>query len=152
MPGVDKPDPRSLGWVPAGVSPRPRRTEIAEKVVGGLNRGLDVLLQLGALALVTKIGLDRAGIAAVVGQLETAGLAQHVGVDLEAEVGTLAQPLDQLLVAVDRDRRLALGHKQVRRPAHSLQPTQGPQFAVAQVLWHFDRRMAPSSASFAPIR
>jgi hypothetical protein len=40
---------------------------------------------------VAKIDLDRPGIDAVIGQLEAAGVTQHVGVDLEAELGTIAQ-------------------------------------------------------------
>jgi hypothetical protein len=37
-----------------------------------------------------EIGLDGSGIDAVVGQLEAAGVAQHVRVDLEADLGFVA--------------------------------------------------------------
>ena len=47
----------------------------------------------------TKIGLDRSGIDAVVGQLEAAGVAQHVRVDLHIEACSLTSALDHRLKA-----------------------------------------------------
>jgi hypothetical protein len=44
---------------------------------------------------VAEIGLDGPGIDAVVGQLEAAGVAQHVRVDLHIEVCSLTSALDQ---------------------------------------------------------
>jgi hypothetical protein len=52
--------------------------------------------------LVAEIGLDRPGIGAVVGQLEAAGVAQHVGVDLEAELGGLTCPFNQFSGSLQR--------------------------------------------------
>src|SRR4029077_12358141 len=49
--------------------------------------------------LVAKIGLDRPGIDAVVGQLEAAGVAQHVRVDLHIEPSSLTSALDHRLKA-----------------------------------------------------
>ncbi len=46
-----------------------------------------------------KIGLDRSGIDAVVGQLERAGVAQHVRVDLHIEPSSLSGALDHRLKA-----------------------------------------------------
>jgi hypothetical protein len=52
---------------------------------------------------------------------------------LEAEPHPSARPLHHLLVAVDRDRRFALGPEQVRRGAgFSLQAAQGSQLAPSQ--------------------
>jgi hypothetical protein len=49
--------------------------------------------------LVTKIGLDCSGIDAVVGQLEAAGVAQHVSVDLHTQSCSLTSALDHRLKA-----------------------------------------------------
>jgi len=46
-----------------------------------------------------KIGLDRPGIDAVVGQREAAGVAQHLRVDLHIEASSLASALDHRLKA-----------------------------------------------------
>jgi hypothetical protein len=47
--------------------------------------------------LVAKIGLDRSGIHAVVGQLEAAGVPQHVRVYLHIEAHSLTSSLDHRL-------------------------------------------------------
>ena len=41
-----------------------------------------------------EIGLDRARIMAVVGELVAAGMAEHVGVRLDAQIGRDGCPLD----------------------------------------------------------
>ena len=46
-----------------------------------------------------EVGLDRSAIDAVVGQLEAAGVAQHVRVDLHMEPSSLASVLDHRLKA-----------------------------------------------------
>src|SRR5438034_2684330 len=56
----------------------------------------------------------RAGVDAIVGRLETAGVPEHVGMHREAELGAHAQPLDHLLEPIRRDRGLALRHEEVR--------------------------------------
>ena len=48
---------------------------------------------------VAKIGLDCSGIDAVIGQLEAAGVAQHVRVDLHIEPSSLTSALDHRLKA-----------------------------------------------------
>jgi hypothetical protein len=63
--------------------------------------------------LVAEISLDRAGIDAIIGHLEAAGVPEHVGVYLETELGARAHPLDHLLKAIGRDRGLAPRHEQV---------------------------------------
>ena len=55
----------------------------------------------------TKIGLDRSGIDAVVGQLEPAGVAQHVRVDLHIEPSSLAGVLNHRLKATLGEWRTA---------------------------------------------
>src|SRR5215510_11497702 len=64
--------------------------------------------------LVAEVGLDRPGIGPVIGKLVAAGMAQHVGMHLEAELCLIAQPLDHLLKAIDRKWGYALGHEKVR--------------------------------------
>jgi len=49
--------------------------------------------------LVAEIGLDGPGIDAVVGQLEAAGVAQHVRVDLHIEACSLTSAFDHRLKA-----------------------------------------------------
>ena len=53
--------------------------------------------------------LDGAGILAVVGEGEPAGVPEHVRVDGEGEAGRLADRREQLAEAGRRHRRLALG-------------------------------------------
>ena len=56
----------------------------------GVARGL---LDIG----VPHVGLDRPGVVAIVGELKPRGMPQHVGVDLDAEIGFDAGALDQRL-------------------------------------------------------
>ena len=49
--------------------------------------------------LVAEIGLDRAGVDALVSQLEAASVAQHVRVDLHIEACSLNSALDHRLEA-----------------------------------------------------
>ena len=42
-----------------------------------------------------EIGLDRARVVAVVGELVAAGMAEHVGMRLDAQIGRDGCPLDQ---------------------------------------------------------
>ena len=65
--------------------------------------------------LVAKIGLDRSGIDAVVGQLEAAGVAQHVRVDLHIEACSLTSALDHRLKATLGERRTAFRREYERR-------------------------------------
>jgi hypothetical protein len=65
--------------------------------------------------LVAKIGLDRPGIDAVVGQLEAAGVAQHVRVDLHIEACSLTSALDHRLKAALGEWRAAFRCEHQRR-------------------------------------
>ena len=58
---------------------------------------------------VPKIGLQRAGIDAIVGELETAGVAQHGRVHLGLEPRGRGCPLQDPAKAGGRERRLAPG-------------------------------------------
>jgi hypothetical protein len=46
---------------------------------------------------VPEVGLDRAGVDALVSQLKSAGMTKHVRVDLHFEAGSLASALDHCL-------------------------------------------------------
>ena len=65
--------------------------------------------------LVAEIGLDRSGIDAVVGQLEAAGVAQHVRVDLHIEACSLTSALDHRLKATLGEWRAAFRCEHERR-------------------------------------
>ena len=75
----------------------------------------------------TKIGLDRSGIDAVVRQLKPAGMAQHVRVDLHIEPSSLASALDHRLKATLGEWRAAFRCEHERRfgVLFTLEPPQG---------------------------
>jgi hypothetical protein len=50
---------------------------------------------------------------AVIGELESAGMAKHVGVDREWHVGSLADALDEAVETDGADWSAALGDKEV---------------------------------------
>ena len=74
-----------------------------------------------------EIGLDRPGIDAVVGQLEAAGVAQHVRVDLHIEPSSLTSALDHRLKATLGEWRAAFRCEHERRfgVLFTLEPPQG---------------------------
>ena len=65
--------------------------------------------------LVAEIGLDGPGIDAVVGQLEAAGVAQHVRVDFYIELSGLASALNHRLEATLGEWRAAFRCEHERR-------------------------------------
>ena len=65
--------------------------------------------------LVAEIGLDRSGIDPIIGQLEAAGVAQHVRVDLHIEPSGLAGALDHRLKATLGEWRAAFRCEHERR-------------------------------------
>ena len=77
--------------------------------------------------LVAKIGLDRPGIDAVVGQLEATSVAQHVRVDLHIEACGLTSALDHRLKATPGEWRAAFRCEHERRfgVLFTLEPPQG---------------------------
>jgi len=64
-------------------------------------------------ALVPHERLQRPGVDTATSERIAGCMAEHVRVDRERKVGGLAEPLDQLLGAVDRQRRLALAQEQM---------------------------------------
>ena len=64
---------------------------------------------------VAEVSLQRAGIFAVIRELKTAGVSQHMGVRLDAEIGHDRRPLDHAGKAGRRQRRTAFRHEHERR-------------------------------------
>ena len=60
---------------------------------------------------VSEIMLDRAGVAAIVGEFIAAGMAQHVGMNLERETSLDAQPCDHPTKAADGECPAAFGQE-----------------------------------------
>ncbi len=83
------------------------------------HRMLDVLM--------AEIGLQRAGIVALVCEGITAGVAQHVWVDA-LELGRFPGPRDHLRKACCGERRAAFGGEHKWRSRCSLELTQRPHF------------------------
>jgi len=75
----------------------------------------------------TKIGQDGPGIDAVVSQLEAAGVAQHVRVDLHIEAYSLTSALNHRLEATLGEWRAAFRCEYERRfgVLFTLEPPQG---------------------------
>jgi hypothetical protein len=63
----------------------------------------------------TEIVLDRAGVVSLIGELETAGVAQHVRVNGEAKPGLVASPSDDLPDRGIGHGRSTLGREDVWR-------------------------------------
>ena len=80
-----------------------------------------------------EVGLQRAGIDTVVGQLIAAGMAQHVRVDLDAEIGRDCCPLDHAGKTGRRERRAAFRNEhERRRSAVALVPAERPHLSAGQ--------------------
>jgi len=60
---------------------------------------------------VAEVGLQRAGIDAVIRQLVAAGVTEHVGVTLDAEIGCDRRPLDHAGETGRRQRRATFRHE-----------------------------------------
>src|SRR3712207_4029765 len=76
--------------------------------------------------------LDRAGVVAVVGELEAAAVPEHVRVDGEGEAGPLADTTHELLEAGHAQRARALAGEEVgrARPLLALEAAQGADLAA----------------------
>ena len=74
--------------------------------------------------LVPEVVLKRAGVVPVVGELEPAGVAEHVGVDGEANPGLLTRTDHELSHVARGHRTTALGREEVRplRPVSAQLP------------------------------
>ena len=66
---------------------------IAKKFLEPLRRQGGIARRILNIAM-PEIGLDRARVVAVIGELVAAGMAQHVGVRLDAQIGDSGCPLD----------------------------------------------------------
>jgi hypothetical protein len=62
---------------------------------------------------VAQIVLQSAGVVAIVGQFEAAGVAQHVGMDGKRHLGGLPQPSNEVVEAHWADRPATLADKDV---------------------------------------
>src|SRR4029077_5741082 len=87
----------------AGRLVAPEVLETGRRQLGVAHRVLDVA--------VPEVSLQRASIDAVIGELEAAGVAQHVRMHWETESGCNAKPRDHLAKTRRRERRAALGRK-----------------------------------------
>jgi hypothetical protein len=63
--------------------------------------------------LVPEVLLQGPRVVAIIGQLEPAGMAKHVGVDRELHLGGLADALDEAVETDGADRPAALGNEYV---------------------------------------
>jgi hypothetical protein len=79
-----------------------------------------------------QIGLKGPGIVAFVSQGEPAGVSQHVGVSLEAQLGLDPSALHHARKAACRERRVPLGREHERRLRFllTLQLAQGPHLVA----------------------
>ena len=79
---------------------------------------------------VAKIGLQGAGVVALVGQCVTTGVSEHVRVRLEAQLGLLARPFDHAGEASGAERCPAFRGEHEGRLGFllALKPPQRPQF------------------------
>jgi hypothetical protein len=86
--------PAKQGFCPASVATTslPKVLEAVGRHFGVPDRVLNVF--------VPKVVLQGSRVVAIIGQLEPAGMAQHVGMDRERHLGSLAEALDE---AVETD-------------------------------------------------
>jgi len=103
----------------------PEIREAVRRQLGVAHRMLDVL--------VPEIGLERAGVVTLVGELESAGVSKHVQMDRERHLGSLTKPRDHAPEADRRHRRVALAHEHVTsRFLLALQTAQGAKLDAGQ--------------------
>ncbi len=81
---------------------------------------------------VAEIMLKGTGIEAVIGELEPAGMPQHVRMDRKWQLGRLAGPRDHFLELLPRHRGAAFGHEDVAAGfAFALQQAQSPDLGIS---------------------
>ena len=105
-----------------GRNPRSAADSIAKEFLEPLRRQRGIARRILNVAM-SEIRLDRARVVAVVGELVATGMAEHVGVRLDAEVGRDGCPPDHAGEAGRRKRCGALRDK-VGRPHEVVQITQ----------------------------
>ena len=94
-----------MRWTSDWSSSSPKVLEPIGRHFGVSDRVLDVL--------VPEVVLQGARVVAIVGELEPAGMAQHVGVDREWHLGGLTDTLDEAVEADGADWPAALGNEYV---------------------------------------
>src|SRR6516165_2216996 len=114
---------------------------------------------------VAEIGLDGASVVAVVGELEPAGMPQHVGMHEEREFRSHARPGNHALISGYGQRRVTLRDKDVWGRwgfAQELDAARGFPAPISDARWHprswpcvhasaqWRGRCRPSAASPAP--
>lgn len=108
------------------------RLSIFPEVLEAIRRQLGIAGRVLNVAM-PEVMLDGAGILAVVGELVTRGMPQHVRMDREADRGLFAGSCHDLSHGVRRQRGLAFADEDIGRfRILPLQPAQGPQFRAAE--------------------
>jgi len=82
---------------------------------------------------VTEIGLDGARVAAVLGELEPAGVPQHVGMNEEGEFRGHARPGHHALISGCGERCATFRHEDIGRVMCDLSPQSGPNRTLIRV-------------------
>src|SRR4029077_20712758 len=102
----------------------PKVLEPARRQLGVTHRVLDVSM--------AQVGLKGPGIVAFVSQRDPAGVSQHVGMSLKAELGLDASTRHHASKAASRERRAPLGCEDERRLRFllTLQLAQGPHLVA----------------------
>jgi hypothetical protein len=102
---------------------------------------------------VPEVGLQRPGIDPVIGQLEAAGVPQHVGVHLDPKLCGHACALDHTVEAFGRQRRPALGDEDEagRCRAFPLEAPKLPQLPPGQGMGGRRTALEPVDMDLAPI-
>jgi cytochrome c2 len=104
-----------------------------EKIRSGIIAFLKQPDKTQADRLVSQIALDRARIDALIGQLVTASMAQHVRMNFHIEARSLSRAFDHCLKTPRRKRCAALAHKDEGRSRRlPFQSTQSAQFTSRQ--------------------
>src|SRR5947208_3427425 len=104
---------RAARWAARGRTSR-RREDLAPEILEPVRRKLAVPDRV-LNVLVTEIVLQGSGIVPVVCELESAAMPQHVRVNVEWHVATIADPAEQRIPALRRQRPATLGAKHERR-------------------------------------
>ncbi len=68
---------------------------------------------------VAEISLDGASVVAVIGELEAAGMPEHVGVNEEGEFRSHARPGNHALISGLRARRITVGNQRTTLVRHT---------------------------------
>ena len=99
-----------------------------------------------------KVGLQRSGIDPVIGELEAAGVAQHVGVRLDTQLGGDGGPFDHAIKPWGRQGCPALRYEHKgRRRAVAPMPPELAQFPACQGMRRRRAALEPVDVNLAPV-